>query len=131
VMHRRGILINKSISPVPSHLASNPKQHSLCPPCIQVRFCEINEASAIWRVKMSRRALIAFSNFSTKKKRFSEQGVYGRVREESELRDLTAVVCQNNRSVAHQEMLVTQLAAMKTVIRKWTAGIVERFEPYL
>lgn len=131
VMHRRGILINKSISPIRSHLAGNPKHHSLCPPCIQERFSEINEASAIWRVKMSRRALIALRNFTAKKKRFSEQGLYSRVREESELRDLTAIDCRNNRSVADQEKLVAQLAVMKIVMRKWTAGIVERFEPYL
>jgi hypothetical protein len=130
-MRKRDIFnSSKSISLIPNHLVGNSEHHSRSPPCMQNRLHEKNAATSIWRAKMSRRALIALKNFTMKKKCFSVRGPYIRLTEERELGDSTAAVCRSNRSVSDQEKALALVTAMKIVMRKWIAGIVNRYEAY-
>lgn len=127
-MRKRDIIGSRSISPVPSNLLSNPEHHSASSLCIQHKFCECRTVYDIWRVKMSRQAMVAFRIFTLKKKCFSKRGNISRVRDGSEPGDLSAAVCRNLRSAPDQEKAVAVITMMKVLMRKWTAGIVKRFE---
>lgn len=127
-MRKRDVIDSRSISPVASNLLSNPEHHSASSLCIQDGFCENSTVHHIWRIKMSRRAMVALRIFTTKKKCFSKRGNVSRVRKESEPGDFSTAVRRNLRSASDQEEAVALITTMKVVIQKWTAGIVKRFE---
>ena len=120
-----------SISRICSHLPDNHEHHSRPPGRMSDSSYENSVASTFWRSKVSRRAFLALRNINTKKKCFSNQITVPYRRGLTNHSDLASIECQNLPTISHQEETAALSAAMKIVMRKWTAGIVRRFVLYV